>query len=408
MSKYLKLFVPSLTGTAAVLALSYVAADQFVADLPAPMRGQVVSSAEAQATTTTETAMATTTAVGAASGDPMPQSVSLALGREALPEEVAAWNIDVRPDGQGLPVGSGDVATGEEVFVENCAVCHGDFGEGVGRWPVLAGGRGSLTSDRPVKTIGSYWPYLSTVYDYIYRAMPFGNAQSLSHDDVYAITAYLLYSNDLVADDFVLSNENFNDVKLPNEPNFFPDDRATVEYTKFSGDVCMENCKDTVEITGRAAVVDVTPDDAAARAAREAAAAKEIAPAVEVAAATTTETTAEAAPAAAGGLDSKLVSKGEKVFKKCKACHQVGEGAKNKTGPELNELFGRTIGGLDGYRYSSVFKTAAEEGRVWDEKSLAEFLAAPKKFMKGTKMSFNGFKKEKDIAAVLEYLKTFN
>jgi len=418
MSKYLKLLIPSMTGTAAVLGLAYVTADQFVADLPAPMRGQIVTAAEAQSTTptttptatTTDTAMATSAAVGAASGDPMPMTVSMDLGRAALPEEVAAWNIDVRPDGQGLPVGSGDVTTGEEIFAENCAVCHGDFGEGVGRWPVLAGGRGSLKSDRPVKTIGSYWPYLSTVYDYIYRAMPFGNAQSLSHDDVYAITAYLLYSNDLVADDFVLSNENFNDVKMPNEPNFFPDDRATVEYTKFTGDVCMENCKDTVEITGRAAVVDVTPDDAAARAARDAAAAKPDAEVV-VAEAPTTETMAEpaaAAPAAGGALDMKLVSKGEKTFKKCKACHQVGEGAKNKSGPELNALFGRTIGGVDGFNYSSSFKTAQGEGRVWDAASLAEFLTAPKKYMKGTKMSFKGFKKEKDIAAVLEYLKSFN
>ncbi|MEM6944413.1 MAG: cytochrome c, partial [Pseudomonadota bacterium] len=120
------------------------------------------------------------------------------LGREALPEEVSAWDIDIRPDGAGLPEGSGDVLTGEEIFAEQCAACHGDFGEGVDRWPVLAGGHETLADDRPVKTIGSYWPYLSTVYDYIYRAMPFGYAQSLAPDDVYAITAYLLYMNDVV------------------------------------------------------------------------------------------------------------------------------------------------------------------------------------------------------------------
>jgi cytochrome c len=110
------------------------------------------------------------------------QADRLNLGREATPAEVAAWDIDVRPDGQGLPEGSGDVATGEEVFAERCAFCHGDFGEGVDRWPVLAGGQDTLTEERPVKTIGSYWPYLSTVYDYIYRAMPFGEAQSLTPD----------------------------------------------------------------------------------------------------------------------------------------------------------------------------------------------------------------------------------
>ena len=186
----------------------------------------------------------------------------MGLGREATPEEVAAWDIDIRPDGMGLPVGSGDVYTGEELWLENCSVCHGDFAEGTGRWPVLAGGFGTLEGDRPVKTVGSYWPYLSTVYDYIYRAMPFGNAQSLSHDDVYALTAYLLYSNDLVDDEFELSNENFTDVEMPNAPNFFMDDRMETEFPLFTVEACMEGCKDNVEITARAAVIDVTPDAA--------------------------------------------------------------------------------------------------------------------------------------------------
>ena len=132
------------------------------------------------------------------------------LGREATADEIAAWDIDVRPDGLGLPVGSGSVTDGDEIFAEQCASCHGDFGEGVDRWPVLAGGQGTLTDERPEKTIGSYWPYLSTVYDYIHRAMPFGYAQSLEPDQIYAIVAYLLYMNDVVTDDeFVLSNENF-------------------------------------------------------------------------------------------------------------------------------------------------------------------------------------------------------
>ena len=110
------------------------------------------------------------------------QAQKYGLGRTALPEEVKAWNTDVRPDGQGLPEGSGSVEQGEEVFAAQCASCHGDFGEGIDRWPVLVGGQGTLKSENPVKTIGSYWPYLSTVYDYIYRAMPFGNAQSLTDD----------------------------------------------------------------------------------------------------------------------------------------------------------------------------------------------------------------------------------
>lgn len=186
---------------------------------------------------------------------------SLNLGRVASEAEVRAWDIDVRPDGAGLPNGSGTVADGETIFAEKCAACHGDFGEGVDRWPVLAGGQDSLTSERPVKTIGSYWPYLSTVFDYIYRAMPFGQAQSLEADEVYALTAYLLYVNDIVEDeDFVLTNENFTAMKLPNEANFFEDprpDTATVP----AGEPCMTDCKPDVTITMRAQVLDVTPDE---------------------------------------------------------------------------------------------------------------------------------------------------
>ncbi|MGF1660012.1 MAG: c-type cytochrome [Rubrimonas sp.] len=180
------------------------------------------------------------------------------LGREATPDEIAAWDIDVRPDGLGLPAGSGSVEDGEELFADYCASCHGDFGEGVDRWPVLAGGDGTLTSDRPVKTIGSFWPYASTIFDYVNRAMPFGNAQSLTPDEVYAITAYLLNLNYVVEDDFVLSNENFAEVRLPNEENFFMDDRIETEHAPRS--ICMQNCKDSVEITARALVLDVTPE----------------------------------------------------------------------------------------------------------------------------------------------------
>ncbi|QIE42035.1 cytochrome c [Rhodobacteraceae bacterium SC52] len=183
------------------------------------------------------------------------------LGRVATTEEVAMWDIDIRPDGKGLPVGSGSVELGEEIWSYNCAHCHGDFAEGIDRWPVLAGGEGTLSDDRPVKTIGSYWPYLSTVYDYVYRAMPFGYSQSLSPDDVYAITAYLLYSNYIVEDDFVLSNENFSEIAMPNEENFFMDDRAETELPQFTAEPCMTDCKEQVEITAHATVLDVTPED---------------------------------------------------------------------------------------------------------------------------------------------------
>ncbi len=183
------------------------------------------------------------------------------LGRPALKEEIAAWNIDVRPDGEGLPEGHGSVSDGEQLFLDNCATCHGEFGEGAGRWPVLAGGRGTLKSERPEKTIGSYWPYASTVFDYVHRAMPFGNAQSLTPDQTYAIVAYLLNLNDIVPADFVLSRENFPKVALPNNPNFFDDDRTTSEKEFWNANPCMKDCSGPMKVTARAAILDVTPDE---------------------------------------------------------------------------------------------------------------------------------------------------
>ncbi|MEL6551459.1 MAG: c-type cytochrome [Pseudomonadota bacterium] len=248
----------------------------------------------------------------------MPRFVTYDLGRAAHAEEVASWDIDVRPDGTGLPVGSGDVWTGEEVFVAQCAHCHGDFGEAVGRWPVLAGGHDTLADEHPVKTIGSYWPYLSTVYDYINRAMPFGNAQSLSADEVYAITAYLLYVNDLVDDDFELSNETFFDVSLPNEENFFLDDRAETELAAFTAEPCMSDCKPAAEITMRAAVIDVTPDEAGVV---EAEPVEDDAALQPVEEATIQQASAEPDP-----LDTLLampgdVPYGEYLASECTACH---------------------------------------------------------------------------------------
>ncbi|MEO0543870.1 MAG: c-type cytochrome [Pseudomonadota bacterium] len=183
------------------------------------------------------------------------------LGRQATPSEVAAWDVKVMPDGRGLPVGSGSVFDGEELFVEQCAACHGDFAEGVDNWPKLAGGEGTLADEDPLKTVGSYWPYLSTVWDYVHRSMPFGYAGTLSDDDTYAIVAYILYSNDIVDDEFVLSNENFLDVEMPNADGFIVDDRPETEYGQWRTDPCMENCKGSVEITMRATVLDVTPEE---------------------------------------------------------------------------------------------------------------------------------------------------
>ncbi|MCK0151983.1 c-type cytochrome [Marivita sp. S6314] len=328
------------------------------------------------------TALASTQAVA---------SEKLGLGREALPEEIAAWDVDVRPNGEGLPVGSGSVEDGEMIFSDNCAVCHGEFAEGVDNWPELAGGEGTLADKDPVKTVGSYWPYLSTAWDYIHRSMPYGSAQTLSDDDVYAIVAYILYSNFLVDDDFVLSNENFLEVEMPNADGFIIDDRAETEYPIWRAEPCMENCKDSVEITMRASVLNVTPED------EEASMQHSSDQAEVVQAAAVVEEPAEPE------LDAELVAAGEKVFGKCKACHMVGEDAKARSGPVLNGIVGRDIASVDGFRYSKVL---SEMDGVWTDEALAAFLENPRGFAKGTKMSFAGLRKPEDVAAVTEFLKS--
>lgn len=192
---------------------------------------------------------------------PAAPAKKLGVGREATAAEVAAWDIDVRPDGQGLPPGKGSVAKGEEVFQAQCAACHGEFGEGKDRWPELAGGHGTLKNDRPFKTVGSYWPAPSTIFDYVRRAMPFGNAQSLSNDELYAVTAYLLRLNDVITDDsFELTAENFTSIKLPNTGGFFDDDRQVSEKQFWKKSVCMKDCKPAATVLNRARNVDVTPE----------------------------------------------------------------------------------------------------------------------------------------------------
>ncbi len=330
---------------------------------------------------------------GACAGAAMAEP--LGLGREATPEEITAWNIDVRPDGQGLPPGEGDIPTGEEIYTERCSSCHGVFGEGSGRWPVLMGGFNTLESPRPVKTIGSYWPYASTVWDYVHRAMPFGEAQSLSDDEVYAVAAYLLYLNDLVDDDFVATPESYAAIALPNEEGFYLDDRDETELPLFTREVCMSGCKDEVEITMRAAVLDVTPD---AGSDQEGGAALE---AGDSGVADTAEAVAPEDDVAAA--DSQLVAEGEGLFRQCQACHQIGQGAKNRVGPHLNGVVGRQAAAIGDFRYSPAMEEAADEGLVWNTTSLAEFLTDPKGYIPGTKMTFPGLA-SREAEAMAAYL----
>jgi len=183
------------------------------------------------------------------------------IGRGISAEQIAGWDIDVRPDGQGAPPGRGSVKDGEKVYLDKCAACHGEFGESAGRWPQIAQGKGTLASHDPVKTVGSYFPYLSSVFDYIRRAMPFGDAESLSNDELYAVTAYVLSLNDIVDDKFVLSKDTWGNVKMPNQGGFYDDDREKTEKAFWKPNPCMKDCRGPVKITGHAQAVDVTPDE---------------------------------------------------------------------------------------------------------------------------------------------------
>ena len=144
------------------------------------------------------------------------------FGRPATKDEVKLWNIDVRPDGTGLPEGSGSVAQGGKLYADHCMACHGPGGEG-GIKDRLVGGIGSLATDQPVKTVGSYWPYATTLYDYIRRAMPYQAPASLSDSDYYALAAYLLNRNGLLPDDATLDRQSLPKVKMPNRDGFVPE-----------------------------------------------------------------------------------------------------------------------------------------------------------------------------------------
>lgn len=150
------------------------------------------------------------------------------IGRTATAAEIAGWNIDVGRDGRGLPPGSGSVTHGRDVFEQQCAACHGDKGQG-GVGDRLAGGQGTLATPHPVKTVGSYWPYAPILFDYIRRAMPQNAPGSLSNEDVYAVSAYILSLNGLLPADAVLDAKTLAAIKMPNRNMFVGDSRPDVK-----------------------------------------------------------------------------------------------------------------------------------------------------------------------------------
>jgi cytochrome c len=141
------------------------------------------------------------------------------LGRPATPAEVTGWDISIPPDGTGLPPGSGTPEQGAVVYTQKCQACHGEKGAGQPN-DRLVGGQGTLASNSPVRTIGSYWPYATTVFDYIRRAMPYTQSQSLTNAEVYAVTAYLLYLNGLIGAQDMMNAQTLPQVKMLNRDNF--------------------------------------------------------------------------------------------------------------------------------------------------------------------------------------------
>jgi cytochrome c len=144
------------------------------------------------------------------------------FGRTPAPDEIKLWDIDVLPDGAGLPEGSGTVAQGKLVYENNCEACHGVKGVG-GPKDRLVGGQGTLATDMPIKTVGSYWPHATTLFDYVRRAMPYTNPGYLNADDTYAVVAYLLYLNGILPEDATLDRATLPKVQMPNRDGFIPE-----------------------------------------------------------------------------------------------------------------------------------------------------------------------------------------
>src|SRR6201990_1117489 len=150
------------------------------------------------------------------------------IGRPATPAEIAGWNIDIDREGHNLPPGSGTVSQGREVYDQQCAACHGAKGEG-GLGDRLVGGQGTPATANPARTVARHWPWAPTLFDYIRRAMPQNAPQSLSNDDVYAVSAYVLNLNGLLSADAILDARTLSAIKMPNRGMFTGDPRPDVK-----------------------------------------------------------------------------------------------------------------------------------------------------------------------------------
>jgi mono/diheme cytochrome c family protein len=159
------------------------------------------------------------------------QSPPLALGHAPSPERLKAIDIEITPDGKGLPAGSGTAAAGKDVYTRRCETCHGPTGK-EGPQDILAGGKGSLATERPLKTVGSYWPYATTLWDYVRRAMPFDHPGTMTDDEIYGVTAYVLFLNGVVGEQDVLNQTTLPRVTMPNRNGFVADPRPDLPKKK--------------------------------------------------------------------------------------------------------------------------------------------------------------------------------
>jgi S-disulfanyl-L-cysteine oxidoreductase SoxD len=160
--------------------------------------------------------------LAACASQPVSNGRPPALGAPASPEEIARYDISIPPGGAGLPGGSGTARQGAAVYAAKCVACHGDKGAGKPA-DALAGGQGTLASKAPMRTVGSYWPYATTLFDYVRRAMPITNPLSLSDDEVYAVSAYVLFLNGIVGEDVAINAQTLPQVKMPNRDGFASD-----------------------------------------------------------------------------------------------------------------------------------------------------------------------------------------
>jgi len=170
-------------------------------------------------------------AASAAASAARAQSPAFGLGHTPSPDHLRAIDIEVTPDGKGLAPGSGTAAAGKDVYTRRCETCHGPTGK-EGPQDILVGGTGSLATDRPLKTVGSYWPYATTLWGYIRRAMPFDHPGTLSVDELYGVTAYVLFMNGIVGEQDALTETTLPKIPMPNRNGFVADPRPDVPVFK--------------------------------------------------------------------------------------------------------------------------------------------------------------------------------